>query len=73
MGAHKTDRVRELIEERGCKLWFLPAYSPDLNPIEEAFSKVKAYLRKAAARTREALVEAMGQVLSAITPRDAAG
>ncbi len=73
LGAHKTDRVRELIEERGCKLWFLPAYSPDLNPIEEAFSKVKAYLRKAAARMREALVEAMGQALSAITPRDAAG
>ena len=73
LAAHKTDRVRELIEERGCKLWFLPAYSPDLNPIEEAFSKVKAYLRKAAARTREALVEAMGRALSAITPRDAAG
>ena len=73
LGAHKTDRVRGLIEERGCELWFLPAYSPDLNPIEEAFSKVKAFLRKAAARTREALVEAMGRALSAITPRDAAG
>jgi transposase len=74
LGAHKTDRVRELIEERGCELWFLPSYSPDLlNPIEEAFSKVKAHLRKAAARTREELVEAMGEALSAITPRDAAG
>jgi transposase len=73
LGAHKTDRVRELIEEKGCELWFLPAYSPDLNPIEEAFSKVKAHLRKAAARTREALVEAMGQALSSVTPRDAAG
>jgi transposase len=73
LGAHKTDRVRELIEEKGCELWFLPAYSPDLNPIEEAFSKVKARLRKAAARTREALLEAMGEALSAITPRDAAG
>jgi transposase len=73
LGAHKTDRARELIEERGCELWFLPAYSPDLNPIEEAFSKVKAYLRKAAARTRDALVEAMGQALSAVTPRDVAG
>jgi hypothetical protein len=40
LGAHKTDRVRELIEGRGCELWFLPAYSPDPNPIEEAFSKV---------------------------------
>ena len=57
LGAHKTGRVRELIEGRGwCELWFLPAYSPDLlNPVEEAFSKVKASLRKAAARTREAL------------------
>ncbi len=73
LGAHKTERVRELIEGRGCKLWFLPAYSPDLNPIEEAFSKVKAHLRKSAARAREALVEAMGEALSSITPRDAAG
>jgi transposase len=73
LGAHKTDKVKELIEERGCKLWFLPAYSPDLNPIEEAFSKVKAHLRKSAARTRGALLEAMGEALSSITPRDAAG
>jgi transposase len=51
----------------------LAGYSPGLNPIEEAFSKVKALLRKAAARTREALVEAMGAALSAVTPRDAAG
>ncbi|MDP9476179.1 MAG: transposase [Actinomycetota bacterium] len=42
LGAHKTERVRELIEARGCEVWFLPSYSPDLNPIEEAFSKVKA-------------------------------
>jgi transposase len=73
LGAHKTDKVKELIEERGCKLWFLPAYSPDLNPIEEAFSKVKAHLRKSAARTRGALLEAMGEALSSITPRDAVG
>jgi transposase len=73
LGAHKTDKVRELIEGRGCKLWFLPAYSPDMNPIEEAFSKVKARLRKAAARTREALVEAMGEALSAVTLQDARG
>jgi transposase len=45
--AHKGERVRELIEERGCKLLYLPSYSPDLNPIEEAFSKVKRILRKA--------------------------
>jgi len=73
LSAHRTQRVRELIEGRGCELWFLPSYSPDLNPIEEAFSKVKGYLRRAAARTREALVEAMGEALSAVTPRDAEG
>jgi transposase len=73
LGAHKTGRVRELIERRECELWFLPAYSPDLNPVEEAFSKVKARLRKAAARTREALVEAMGEALSSVTPQDAEG
>ena len=56
LGAHKTDRVRKLIEE-DCELWFLPAYSPDLNPIEGAFTKVKARLRKATARTQEALVK----------------
>jgi len=73
LGAHKTERVRQLIEERGCELWFLPAYSPDLNPIEEAFSKVKARLRKAAARTREVLVEAMGEALSSVSTQDARG
>jgi transposase len=73
LGAHKTKRVGELIEERGCELLFLPAYSPDLNPIEEAFSKLKAHLRKAAARRREALLEAIAEALSSITPRDAAG
>jgi len=73
LSAHKTARVRELIEGRRCELWFLPAYSPDLNPVEEAFSKVKVRLRKAAARTREALVEAMGEALSSVTPRDAEG
>jgi transposase len=54
-------------------VWFLAAYSPDLNPIEEAFSKVKGHLRKVAARTREEEVEAMGEALWAVTPRDAEG
>ncbi|MDQ3911424.1 MAG: transposase [Actinomycetota bacterium] len=58
--AHKGERVRELIEERGCKLLYLPPYSPDLNPIEEAFSKVKRILRRAESRTWEALVDAIG-------------
>ena len=74
LAAHKGERVRELIEGRGCELLFLPAYSPDLlNPIEEAFSKVKALLRKAQARTRRALVEAMGRALWAVSAKDARG
>ena len=73
LGAHKSRRVRELIEGRGCELLFLPPYSPDFSPIEEAFSKLKALLRRAKARTRETLVEAIGRALSAITARDAAG
>ena len=73
LGAHKTDSVRKLIEGRDCELWFLPAYSPDLNPIEGAFTKVKARLRKATARTQEALVEAMGEALSAVSARDVRG
>lgn len=73
LGAHKGERVRELVERRGCSLLFLPPYSPDFSPIEEAFSKVKALLRKAAARTREALVEAISIALSAVTSEDAMG
>jgi len=73
LGAHRTERVRNLVEERGADLVFLPPYSPDLNPIEEAFSKVKNAVRKAGARTREALDEAVGEALSAVTPEDAAG
>ena len=71
--AHKGERVRELIEERGCELLYLPPYSPDLNPIEEAFSKVKRILRKAESRTRGALVEAIGAAISAVTAKDARG
>lgn len=73
LSSHKGARVRELIEEQGCELLFLPPYSPDLNPIEEAFSKVKGILRKAQARTRGALVEAMGQALGAVSPSDTRG
>ncbi len=73
LSSHKGGRVRELVEGRGCELLFLPPYSPDLNPIEEAFSKVKGLLRRAGARTREALIEAMGQALDAVTNRDARG
>jgi transposase len=73
LGAHKSERVRELIEGRGCQLLFLPPYSPDYNPIEEAFSKIKGLLRKAQARTCQALIEALGVAISAITVEDARG
>ncbi len=73
LAAHKGERVRELVEGRGCELLFVPPYSPDYNPIEEAFSKVKALLRRAGARTREALIEALGAALDAVTPRDVRG
>lgn len=73
LSAHKGERVRDLVEERGCELLYLPPYSPDLNPIEEAFSKVKGLMRRAEARTREALVEAMGKALGAVSARDARG
>jgi transposase len=70
---HRGERTRELIEARGAELWLLPSYSPDLNPIEEAFSKLKARLRTAAARTHEALAAALWAALRAITPADARG
>lgn len=63
----------ELIEGRGCELLFLRPYSPDLNPIERAFAKLKASLRRAQARTFGALIEAMGRALGEITSRDASG
>lgn len=71
--AHKPARVRELIEERGCELYYLPSYSPDFNPIEEAFSKIKGMLRQASARTKEALIEVLGEALSEVSCRDARG
>jgi hypothetical protein len=73
LGAHRPERVRELVEARGAEVVYLPPYSPDLSPIEEAFSKIKNALRKAGARTHGALLEAMAQALSEVTPADAAG
>jgi transposase len=73
LGAHRSKRIRELIEARGADLVFLPSYSPELNPIEEAFSKVKALVRKEGARLSEALVEAIGRALAAVRAEDAAG
>jgi transposase len=74
LGAHRTEKVRELVEARGAQLLFLPSYSsPDLNPIEEASSKIKTVVRKVGARTRQALVEAIERALRAVTPEDATG
>ena len=73
LGAHRTEKVRELVEARGADLLFLPSYSPDLNPIEEAFSKIKGIVRKVGARTREALEEAIAAALCAVTSEDAVG
>ena len=73
-GARRGEGVREMVEARGCELPFLPpSYSPDFSPIEEAFSEIKALPRKAAARTREALVEAVGRALEAVTAKGARG
>jgi transposase len=74
LNAHKSERARKLVEGAGCQLLFLPPYySPDFNPIEEAFSKIKGLLRKAQARTRQALIEALGVAISAVSARDARG
>lgn len=71
LSAHKGDRVRELIEQHGCELLYLPPYSPDLNPIEEAFAKIKGLMRKAEVRTRRTLIETMATAISAVTATDA--
>jgi transposase len=73
LSAHKPARVRELIESRGCELLYLPAYSPDFNPIEEAFSKIKGMLRQAGTRTKDALIDVLGEALSAVSAQDARG
>ena len=71
--AHKAAQVRALLDRSGFAYRYLPAYSPDLNPIEPGWAKVKAALRRVAARTVDALHDACGAALDAITPQDAAG
>ena len=73
LSAHTSSRVQHLIAQSGCELWPLPAYSPDLSPIEEAFSKLKTGLRRVGARSAEVLLEAIAVGLRAITPADARG
>jgi len=73
LAVHKVAGIRELIEAKGAKLIYLPPYSPDLNPIEKCWSKIKTYLRKAKARTREELEKALREALLLINTEDALG
>lgn len=73
LSPHKSPQAAEHIRQTGAELWFLPPYSPDLNPIEKMWSKVKAHLRRAKARTTQALDRAVAAALNSITARDAAG
>jgi transposase len=73
LSCHKSAEVERLIRSAGAEVRYLPAYSPDLNPIEEMFSKLKAFLRKAAARTVETLVDAIGDGLRSVTASDIIG
>jgi transposase len=73
LSSHTGLKVRQAIQAKGCHLLFLPAYSPDLSPIEEAFSKLKTYLRRVGARTREDLWQALADALETITSQDALG
>ncbi len=70
LGSHKVAGVRRAVEAAGCRLLYLPPYSPDLNPIEMAFSKLKRLLRAAAARTREGLWAAIGRLLGEFAPAE---
>jgi len=72
LSSHKSEKARRIIESRGARMEFLPPYSPDLNPIEMIFSKVKQLLRSLACRSRDALWTAVQSVLDQITPSDAA-
>jgi transposase len=72
LSSHKRASVREVIEAAGSRLMFLPPYSPDLNPIEMAFAKLKAQLKKAAARTVDGLWNAIGRFVDCFTPQDCA-
>jgi transposase len=72
LASHKVKGVKEAIEQAGATVRYLPAYSPDLNPIEQAFAKLKAALRKAAARTFDTLIEAIADALDTFTPEECA-
>ena len=73
LSPHKASAIREAIEAAGAEVWYLPPYSPDFNPIEKMWSKIKEFLRKAKARTQEALFDAIAAALSLVTASDAKG
>jgi len=73
LSSHKSDETRQMIEAVGCELWHLPPYSPDLNPIEKMWSKVKEFLRTAKARCTEELDQAVAQGLAKVTLQDTIG
>ena len=68
LGSHKSVAIRQMIRAAGARLWYLPPYSPDLNPIEKAFAKLKTLLRKAAERTKEGLWKAIGRIIELFNP-----
>ena len=70
---HKNQAVREMVEAQGCELLFLPSYSPDFNPIEQAFSKLKTFVRKHKARTKQALDDVIAAALKVVTLQDVIG
>jgi transposase len=73
LSVHRVRAVARAIRKAGAGVWYLPPYSPDLNPIEQVWAKIKGLLRKAEARTTEALWQAIGQALQAVTAQDCQG
>ena len=73
LSAHKNQEIRDMIESVGAELWFLPPYSPDLNPIEKMWGKIKTILRTLKARTEKALINAIAKALEAVTASDVKG
>jgi len=73
LAPHKHPEIAQMLENSGTQVWYLPPYSPDFNPIEKMWSKIKAYLRKVKARTPRALLHAITQALQAVTAEDAEG
>ncbi len=73
LSTHKNKSAQKMILEAGAEIWDLPPYSPDLNPIEKMWSKIKAHLRKRKARTYDKLVEVIGEALACVTQEDVKG